>query len=44
MSADILFKPNITPFRRGAVNFVFLDNARNVRRALTGSDSLSYAM
>ena len=31
---DFNFEPNITPFRRGSNNFVFLDQARNVRRAL----------
>ena len=28
------FDPGVTPFRRGGNNFVFLDNVRNVRRAL----------
>ena len=29
-----LFEPGITPFRKGDTQFVFLDKARNVRRAL----------
>ena len=32
------FELRLTPFRRGGDTFVFLDNARNVRRALTGAD------
>ena len=32
------FEPNLTPFRRGDDNFIFLVSARNVRRAL---DSLN---
>ena len=29
-----MFEPNVTPFRRGDSRFVFLDNARNVRRTI----------
>ena len=29
-----VFEPGITPFRKGSSNFVFLDKARNVRRAI----------
>ena len=34
------FEPEITPFRRGTSNFVFLEKARNVRRALSGNITL----
>ena len=33
-TVEVDFEPNVTPFRRGTEGFVFLDKARNVRRAL----------
>lgn len=33
VAEDIDFEPDVTPFRRGNSRFVFLDRARNVRRA-----------
>ena len=40
LTDDVPFEPDLTPFRRGhdGGRFVFLDKARNVRRALLGSD------
>ena len=35
------FEPGITPFRRGNNNFVFLNSARNVRRALMSDPDLT---
>ena len=35
---DLDFEPNVTPFRQGNSQFVFLDRARNVRRALANQD------
>ena len=39
MTEDMPFEPNITPFRTGSSSFVFLDRARNVRRALDRGDN-----
>lgn len=38
MAEETPFEPNITPFRRGTDQFVFLDRARKVRRALRDTD------
>ena len=39
ITREVPIEPDLTPFRRAdGSRFVFLDKARNVRRALTGSD------